>query len=113
MSSSHNNTNTNSETDVPIAEGLEYPPQVFTNPEFAATDSNSENELDNIESRQNFIGEYCERCFTQTHPILNRCSCNTSDWSEDLDPKHHQLIPCQDGLSLEERPLPKLTQLGP
>ena len=69
MSSSHH-TNTNSDTDVPTGIGLEYPPQVFTNPEFTATVSNSENELDNIESRQNFIGEYCEKCYTQPIQFL-------------------------------------------
>ena len=42
-------TNTNSETDIPMGEGLGYPPQVSTNPELAATVSTSENELDNIE----------------------------------------------------------------
>ena len=36
MSSSHY-TNTNSETDIPTGKGLGYPPQVFTDPEFAAT----------------------------------------------------------------------------
>ena len=46
MSSSHNDTNTNSETDVPMGEGLGYPPQVFTDPEFAATISHTEDELD-------------------------------------------------------------------
>ena len=84
MSSSHH-TNTNSETDIPMGKGLEYPPQVFTNAEFAATVSTSENELDSIENRQIFIGEYCEKCYTQTHPVLNRCWCNNLDWSEDLD----------------------------
>ena len=47
--------------------------------------STSENELDDIPNRQNFVGEYCEKCYTQTHPVLNRCWCNNSDWSEDLD----------------------------
>ena len=61
--SSNNNTNTNSETDVPVGEGLAYPPQVFTDPEFAANVSHTEDELGNVEeNRLNFIGEYCEKC---------------------------------------------------
>ena len=84
MSSSHH-TNTNSETDIPTGEGLGYPPEIFTNPKFIATMSTSENELDDIPNRQNFVGEYCEKCYTQTHPVLNRCWCNNSDWSKDLN----------------------------
>ena len=116
MSSSHH-TNTNSETDIPMCEGLEYPPQVFTNPKFMAKISTSENELDSIENRQNFIGEYCEKCYTQTHPVLNRCWCNNSDWSEDLDINNDGNpdlgLDHQDGLILEEKPFLKLTQIGP
>ena len=78
---SSNNTNTNSETDVPVGEGLRYPPQVVTDPEFASNISHTEHELNNIEeNRLNFIGEYCERC-VGTH---NRCWCNTSNWDEEL-----------------------------
>ena len=65
MSSNNNDTNTNSETDVPTGEGLGYPPQIFTNPQIAANISHTEDELGNIEEgRQNFVGEYCERCST-------------------------------------------------
>ena len=38
-----------------------------------------------MESRQNFRGKYCERCSAQNHPTINRCWCNASDWSEDLE----------------------------
>ena len=34
--SSHEENNTTSETDVTIGQGLRYPPQVFTDPEYAA-----------------------------------------------------------------------------
>ena len=105
VSSSHH-TNTNSETDIHTGEGLGYPPQVFTNLEFAATVSNSGNELDNIESRQNFIGKYCERCSTQTHPILDRCWCKASDWSEDLEVNNNNKNP-----NLEETQLTPHTSL--
>ena len=84
MSSSHP-TNTNSETDIPMGDGFEYPPQVFTNPDLTATVSTSENELNNIVNRKVFIGEYCEKCYTQAHPILDRCWCNTLDWGEDFN----------------------------
>ena len=84
MSSSHH-TNTNSETDIPTGEGFRYPPEIFTNSKFITTMSTSENELDDIPNRPNFIGEYCEKCYTQTHPVLNSCWCNNSDWSDDLN----------------------------
>ena len=79
--SSNENTNTNSETDVPIGEGLGYPPQVVIDPEYATNISHTEEELNNVEeNRLNFIGEYCEKC-VRTH---NRCWCNSSDWDEEL-----------------------------
>ena len=34
--SSHEENNATSETDVPVGQGLRYPPQVFTDPEYAA-----------------------------------------------------------------------------
>ena len=76
------NDNTNSETDVPVGEGLGYPPQVVIDLEYATTISHTEEkELNNVEeNRANFIGEYCEKC-VGTH---NRCWCNSSDWGEEL-----------------------------
>ena len=74
------NDNTNSETDVPVGEGLGYPPQVVIDPEYAANVSHTEEEeLNNVEeNRSNFIGEYCEKC-VGTH---SRCWCNSSNWGE-------------------------------
>ena len=43
--------------------------------------SPTEDEVDNIENKQNFVGKYCEKCSVQ----YNRCWCNASDWSEDLE----------------------------
>ena len=78
---SSNNTNTNSETDVPVGEGLGYHPQVVIDPEYAANISHTADESINVEgNRLNFIGEYCEKC-VGTH---NRCWCNTSIWDEEL-----------------------------
>ena len=75
--SSNDNTNTNSETDVPVGRCLQYPPQVVIDLEFAANISHTEDKLNNVkENRLNFIGEYGEKC-VGTH---NRCWCNTSDW---------------------------------
>ena len=76
------NDNTNSETDVPVGEGLGYPHKVVIDPEYAANISHTEEEeLNNVEgNRSNFIGEYCEKC-VGTH---NRCWCNSSDWGEEL-----------------------------
>ena len=76
-----NDSNTYSETDIPMGEGLRYPPQIFTDPGLAANIPHTENEQSNTEEdRVNFIGDYCEKCASQ----YNRCWCNTSDWSEDL-----------------------------
>ena len=56
--------------------------KIFTDPEFATNISHTEDELGNIEEgRQNFVGEYCERCSSQ----FNRYWCNASDWSKDLE----------------------------
>ena len=77
-----NNDNTNSETDVPVGEGFGYPPQVFTNPEFAANASHTEEEdINGVEgNRHKFIGEYCEKCIG----IYDGCWCNSSNWGEKL-----------------------------
>ena len=75
------NDNTNSETDVPVGEGLGYTPQVFTDPEFAANISKTGDGLNNVEgNRQKFIGDYCEKC-VGNH---DRCWCNSSTWGKEL-----------------------------
>ena len=55
--SSHNSTT--SETDVPVGQGLGYPPQVFTDPKFAANVPHMEEEDVNNDK---FTGNYCETC---------------------------------------------------
>ena len=76
--SSNNNTNTNSEANVPVGEGLGYPPQVVIDPEFATNVSHTEDELSDVEeNRLNFIGEYV----VGTH---NRCWYRSSNWDEEL-----------------------------
>ena len=73
--------NTNSETEVPNGEGFGYPPNVFTDPRYAAHLSPTNDEQSTPEeTRKDFIGDYCEKCIRK----YNRCWCNSSDWDEDL-----------------------------
>ena len=58
--SSHEN-NAMSETDIPVGQGLRYPPQVFMDPEFAATLPQTEEEEEEL-SNNKFIGNYCDTC---------------------------------------------------
>ena len=72
------------QTDVPVGQGLGYPPQVFTDPEFAANVSHTEEEGVNNDvegNRHQFIGNYCETCDKCGE---TRCWCNSSDWGEEL-----------------------------
>ena len=69
-----------SETDVPVGQGLRYPPQVFTDPKYAVAMPHMEEEGD-IEQESKFLGRYCEFC--------NKCGetycwCNSSNWEEGL-----------------------------
>ena len=68
--------NTTLETDMPVGQGLRYPPQVFTDPEFAATVPQMEEEEEEV-SNNKFIGNYCDTCIKSGE---TRCWCNTSDW---------------------------------
>ena len=74
--SSHED-NTMTETDVPVGQGLRYPPQVFTDPEFAATVPQMEEEVSN----NKFIGKYSDACAKCGETY---CWCNSSDWEEGL-----------------------------
>ena len=74
--SSHHNTT--SETDVPVGQGLGYPPQVFTDPEFAANVPHTEEEEVNNDK---FIGNFCETC---DKCGKTRCWCNSSNLGEEL-----------------------------
>ena len=78
--SSHDN-NTISETDVPVGEGFGYPLQVFTDPKFAATVPQTEEEEEEVNNNK-FIGNYCDTC---TKCGETWCWCNSSDWVEELD----------------------------
>ena len=72
----------NKTLNVPVGEGLGYPPQVVIDQKYATNISHTEEEeLNNVEeNRLNFIGKYCEKC-VGTH---NMCWCNSSDWDEGL-----------------------------
>ena len=56
--SSHEDNNTTSETDVPVGQGPRYPPQVFMDPEFAATMPQTEGDEEEV-SKDKFLGKYC------------------------------------------------------
>ena len=60
VKSSHDD-NTTSETDIPVGQGFRYPPQVFTDPEFAATVPQTEEEEEEVGNNK-FIGNYCDTC---------------------------------------------------
>ena len=78
--SSYEENNTISETDVPVGQGLRYPLQIFTDPEYAAVVPHTEEE--EVQSGNGkFLGMYCEfykKC-GETY-----CWCNSSDWEEGL-----------------------------
>ena len=68
-----------SETDVPLGQGFRYPPQVFTDPKYAAAVPHTEEEEQAGNSK--FLGRYCQIC--------NKCGkmyywYNSSDWEEGL-----------------------------
>ena len=68
-----------SETDVPVGQGLRYPPQISLYPEYAATVPQMEEEEEEVSN--NNIGNYhnfCTKC-GETY-----CWCNPSDWEEGL-----------------------------
>ena len=69
---------------MPVREDLGYPLQVFTDPEFAANVSHTEEEEvnNNVEGNRNkFIGSYCETCEKCGE---TRCWSNSSNWGEEL-----------------------------
>ena len=48
-----------SETDVPTGQGFRYPPQIFTDPTYAATMTHTESEGE-VEQGITFLGKYCK-----------------------------------------------------
>ena len=71
----------NSETDVQTGKGFAYPPQIYTNPDFAKTITRTDTDNDDVEiTIPNFIGEFCKECTKK----YNRCWYYKSDWKEDL-----------------------------
>ena len=80
MKGIHAEDNTTSETDVPVGQGLRYPPQVFTEPKYAAAVPHTEEEEEQAGNNK-FLGRYCEFC--------NKCGemycwCKSSYWEEGL-----------------------------
>ena len=71
----------NSETDVQTGKGFAYPPEIYTNPDFAKRISLTDTDNDDVEIiNANFIGEFCKECVKK----YNRCSCYKSDREEDV-----------------------------
>ena len=67
------------ETDVPVGQGLRYPPQIITDPRYVATVPLMEEEEQPGKSK--FLGryvEFCDKC-GKTY-----CWCNSSNWEEGL-----------------------------
>ena len=69
-----------SETDVPTGQGFSYPPQVFTDPIYAATIPQMEEEGEAVQESK-FLGKYCEFC---DRCGKSHCWCNSSDWEEGM-----------------------------
>ena len=100
-----------SETDVPAGQGFGYPPQVFTDPMYAAAMPHMENEGEG-EQECKFLGKYCEFCDQCGETY---CWCNSSNWEKGLlnveDPSSNPSIektpsptvrkPLWDGLNID------------
>ena len=63
-----------------VGQGLRYPPQVFMNPEYAATVPQMEGEEEEV-SNDKFIGNYFDTCAKCGETY---CWCNSLDWEEGL-----------------------------
>ena len=68
-----------SETDVPVGQGFRYPPQVFTDPKYAAAVSHTEEEEKEQLGNNKSLGKYCEFCDKCGETY---CWCNSSNWEE-------------------------------
>ena len=69
-----------SETDVPTGQGFRYPPQVLTDPTYAVSIPQTEEEGE-AEQESKFLGKYCEFC---DRCGISHCWCNSSDWEEGM-----------------------------
>ena len=63
VESSHDD-NTTSETDIPVAQGLRYPPKVFTDSEFVAEVCHTEEEVSNNIDEDRQTGNCHDVCAT-------------------------------------------------
>ena len=93
-----------SETDVLVGQGFKYPPQVFTDPRYAAMVPHTEEEEEQPD-KSKFLGRYCEFCdkYGKTY-----CWCNSSDWEEgSLNVENPSSNP-----SIEKTPSPRKSPVG-
>ena len=71
----------NSETDIQMSKGFVYPPEIFTNPEFAKTIPLTDMDSEEVEvTNHNFIRKFCTECVKK----YKRYRSFKSDWEEDL-----------------------------
>ena len=69
-----------SETDIPTGQGFGYPPQIFTDPMYAATTAHTVSEGE-VKQNRKFLGKYCKFCARCNE---KKCWCISSDWEEEL-----------------------------
>ena len=92
-----------SETDVPVGQGFRYPPQIFTDPGYAAVVSHMKEEEKEQLGNDKFLGRYCEFCDKCGKTY---CWCNSSDWEEGL--LNVEKPTCNP--SIEKTPSPTITK---
>ena len=66
-----------------MGKGFAYPPEIYTNPEFAKTIPISDMDCDETRvevTNPNFVGEFCSECIKK----YNRCWCFKLNWEDDL-----------------------------
>ena len=105
--SSHEDNNTTSETDMLVDQSFRYPPQVFTDPEFAATIPQMGEEEEEV-SNNKFVDKYCDSCAKCGETY---CWCYSLDWEEgllDIENPNADTNP-----SLEKTPSPKNNRKPP
>ena len=93
-----------SETDVPVGQGIRYPPQVFTDPRYAAIVPHTEEEEAQA-GKSKFLGrysEFCDKC-GKTY-----CWCSSSDWEEGLINVENP----NSNPSIEKTPSPRKAPIG-
>ena len=75
-----NTTSTDSGTYIPNGYGKGYPPKMFTDPKYAAAQTDTDNDSETNPLHIQFLGDYCQTCISK----WSRCTCKPpSDWDAD------------------------------